>query len=297
MKVYINKITGLDDALVSLLMSKRSWTREKEETIRDDIGDSLGRDGMVIAPTAEFRNWMNKLIKYGLDPEYGHTTLLRYIDISITVDGLHRAGQDDWDAHVARMDNRIVRASTRLGTFAEGEISDYYKGKILFPHEVTELPQEIEKNGTKYVKVPFGYVQKGLEKDKDVVRGLYPESIPSSFIFKVQYPELCHILQMRDSVEGHANPEVQELANEIERQLKEWNPWLGNNVWNLCMQPAGRKAMIEIDKYKDSVRQLAEKILGLKKDSELLEALEDQGVDDWEGYEQALAIARGEQEC
>ena len=29
MKVYLNEITGIAPAMVSLLMSKRSWTREK----------------------------------------------------------------------------------------------------------------------------------------------------------------------------------------------------------------------------------------------------------------------------
>ena len=31
MKVYLNEITGLADALTSMYMSKRSWTRELEE--------------------------------------------------------------------------------------------------------------------------------------------------------------------------------------------------------------------------------------------------------------------------
>ena len=34
MKVYVNKITGIDDAIVSMFMSKRSWTRELEEDIQ-----------------------------------------------------------------------------------------------------------------------------------------------------------------------------------------------------------------------------------------------------------------------
>ena len=36
MKVYLNEVTGLADALVSMYMSKRTWTRELEEEIRLD---------------------------------------------------------------------------------------------------------------------------------------------------------------------------------------------------------------------------------------------------------------------
>lgn len=244
MKMFINKITGLDDAMVSLLMSKRSYTREKEMEIRDMVVNNTNWYGGLVHGTNfdEFSLWMDKLIKFGVG--YGHTTLLRFIDISITVEGLHRAGQDDWDAHVARMDNRIVRASTRLAGFKEGEISDWYRDKIIFPFEVfkgmgIDIPQAVNIKGINYVKVDYGYVDERYIDNQDVKRGLYPESIPSNFIFKVQYPELCHILQHRDS-NGHANPEVQMLADTIENELKKWNKWLGENVWNVIMQPAGR---------------------------------------------------------
>ena len=35
MTVYVNKVRGIDDAIVTMFMSKRSWTREKEMHIRD----------------------------------------------------------------------------------------------------------------------------------------------------------------------------------------------------------------------------------------------------------------------
>jgi thymidylate synthase ThyX len=245
MKVYLNKITGIDDAMVSMLMSKRSYTRAKEEEIRAMVVNNTNWYGGLVHGTDydKFSMWMDKLIKYGV--KEGHTTLLRFIDISFTVEGLHRAGQDDWDAHVARMDNRIVRASTRLGSFQEGEISDWYKDKIKFPFEVLQqlgikLPENIiDDNGVEFVKTDYGYVREDLQDNQDAKRGLYPESIPSNFIFKVQYPELCHILQHRDC-NGHANPEVKILAEDIKVQLNNWNWWLGENVWKVIMQPAGR---------------------------------------------------------
>ena len=35
MKTYLNQISGIDDAIVSLYMSKRTWTREREIHIRE----------------------------------------------------------------------------------------------------------------------------------------------------------------------------------------------------------------------------------------------------------------------
>lgn len=245
MEVYLNKITGLDDAMVSMIMSKRNYTREKEMEIRTMVVNNTNWYGGLVHGTDydKFSIWMDKLMKYGV--EQGHTTLLRFIDLSFTVGGLHRAGQDDWDAHTVRMDNRIVRSSTRLGSFEEGEISDWYKDKIKFPFEILnnmgiELPGNmIDNNGIEWVKTDYGYVREDLQDNQDVKRGLYPESIPSDFIFKIQYPELCHILQHRDN-NGHANPEVKILAEDIKMQLNVWNEWLGKNIWNIIMQPAGR---------------------------------------------------------
>lgn len=37
MKVYLNKITGISDAMISMLMSKKSWTREKAEDIKNAV--------------------------------------------------------------------------------------------------------------------------------------------------------------------------------------------------------------------------------------------------------------------
>ena len=56
--------------------------------------------------------------------------MLRFIDISVTVEGLHRAGQDDWDSHAARFNNRIIRSSTRLASFGY-EMSEWYQDKII----------------------------------------------------------------------------------------------------------------------------------------------------------------------
>ena len=37
MKVYLNEITGMADALVSMYMSKRTWTPELDKEIRTEV--------------------------------------------------------------------------------------------------------------------------------------------------------------------------------------------------------------------------------------------------------------------
>lgn len=242
MKVYLNEITGLADAAVSLLLSKRSWTREKEINIRKFFREETTIYGTCATdcnPSKKFCEWMDKIIKYGVQEH--HTEILRGIEFSFTVEGLHRAGQDDWDAHVRRF-QQCVRSSTRLAEFSNGEKSDYYQGKILYPFEALEkvgwgIPTEIKVDGYKYVITNFGYVREDLKDDKDVKRGLYPLAIPSNFTFKCTYADLGHIIQLRDSVAGNANPEVQQVADEIKRLVTEANNWLGENLNKIQSDP------------------------------------------------------------
>jgi len=238
MRIYLNKITGIDDALVSLLMSKRSWTREKEEEIRKLVKENTDEFGFLKGNNEEFMTKVEKLMNYGVT--IGHTTLLRYIDLSFTVEGLHRGAQDDFDSHAKRLDNRIVRSSTRLARFKEGEKSDYYQGKIMFHDEIAkilnlELPETVDVNGETFIKTDYGYIREDLKENNDVKRGLYPLSIPSNSIFKVQYPELCHIVQHRDKNSG-ANPELKEMIEQLKIELRSKFPILEENLTKLKMQ-------------------------------------------------------------
>lgn len=244
MKVYLNKITGIDDAIVSMYFSKRTWTREKELHIREVCDDVLNADGRIwnsphcykSENIREFNGWMDSLCRFGTK----HITLLRFIDFSITVDGLHRAGQDDWDAHAKRYDNRIIRASTRLADFSGGEMSDFYRGKII-PTDMAlsalgiSMPDTVEREGQTYVKAVNGYILKGMEDNRDVKRGLYMLSIPSSFIFKVNLTEWAHVYKERRK-EGGANPEVKEccesIADQIERFHRQFNRELFMSIQN-----------------------------------------------------------------
>lgn len=216
MEVYLNRIDGWDDAILTMFYSKRTITREFEQHVRQAVYESTlhnpayGPVGSLIDSMCweEVQDWLAKLFKWA--PV--HTTMGRFLDLSFTVYGMHRAGQDDWDAHAKRYNNRIIRSSTRLADFKGGEMSEYYEGKIV-PTDVAlaalgiVTPDEIEYQGQTYVRAVNGYILKGMENSKDVKRGLYMLSIPSNFIFKVDLTEFAHVYKERRQ-EGTAAPEV-----------------------------------------------------------------------------------------
>ena len=227
MKVYLNSITGIDDAIVTMYMSKRSWTREKEGRIRYVVSKVIDRNGKYYdtqdkALYDEFQSMLSKLFKWGKR----HITMLRYIDLSITVEGLHRGAQDDFDSHAKRLDNRIVRSSTRLATYGN-EMSEWYKDKIYTTDEVCafldiELPNSFKSlEGITYVKTTNGYIREDLQDDKDVKRGLYMLSIPSNFIYKCNITEFAHIVKERDK-NSSANPELKIMMELTIDKLCEW---------------------------------------------------------------------------
>ena len=228
MNITVNSITGFEDAFVAMYISKRSWTPELDKEIRDVCDDVLDRHGFIklscdVESLEKFNNWLEMLLRMGRK----HITVLRYIDISIMTEGLHRAGQDDVDAHARRFDNRIIRSSTRLAEFSDGEMSDFYKGKIIPTDQALEIlniniPDSFEFMGRTYYKSPNGYVKEGFEKNKDVKRGLYMLSIPSNFISKINLCEWGHVFKERNQ-NGGANPEVKEWAEEVMRQITSYH--------------------------------------------------------------------------
>ena len=188
MKVYLNEVTGLADALVSMYMSKRTWTRELEEEIRLDC--SIVEEVMSNKYVREHYSHSNNTIKDRMDKRlnsfckfaWKHTTMLDFITISVTVEGLHRAGQDDWDAHACRFNNRIIRSSTRLADFSENELSDYYKDKVI------------------------------------------PTESALDMLEKCNLAQWAHVYKMRNKNSG-ANPEVKEVAEAIQDAVEEILPW------------------------------------------------------------------------
>lgn len=229
MKVTVNSMTGFEDAFVAMYISKRTWTPELDKDIRnvcDRVLDKHGRikHGLFNSEDLEkFDHWINILLKMGRK----HITVLRFIDISIMTEGLHRAGQDDVDSHARRFDNRIIRSSTRLATFSDNEMSDFYEDKVLTTNQALkilnmDIPNSFEYKGSKYVKSPNGYVKEEYKDNKDVKRGLYMLSIPSNFISKINLCEWSHVFKQRNH-DGGANPEVKEWAEEIMKQITKFH--------------------------------------------------------------------------
>ena len=242
MNVYLNEITGVADALTSMYMSKRTWTRELEEEIRRDckVIDIFNKckypSSEPFSALAEYES-AEERVKKRLESfckfAWKHITMLDFITLSVTVEGLHRAGQDDWDAHAYRFNNRIIRSSTRLADFSEDEMSDFYKGKIV-PTELAldilgeELPEKIVYNNEVYVRSAGGYVREDLQNNRDAKRGLYRMCIPSNFIFKINLAQWAHVYKMRNK-NGTANPEVKEVAERLQDAVEEVLPWFNRD--------------------------------------------------------------------
>lgn len=222
MKVYLNEINGLWAAIDAMYFSKRTWTREAEEKLMrmyhenyDERGKCKLGEGYI---TTEFNKLMDNLFKWSTS----HITLAKFLDFTFTVEGLHRGAQDDFDSHAKRLDNRIVRSSTRLSKFGN-EKSEWYEGKIITTDEVLERfniqkPSTVMVDGVNYVACTNGYVREDLKNDKDVLRGLYMLSIPSNFIFKCNGTEFAHIINERDS-DSHAAPELRLMVEECKRLI------------------------------------------------------------------------------
>ncbi len=243
MEITYLKISGWDGAIRSMYMSLGNYTPELENTLKLCHAIEEYKDSMKMAPNAipsdsvsalvsfdDIMSWYEqekqKVIKFGSK----HITLLRYLDITMTVKGLHRGAQDDFDAHAERFDNRIVRMSTRTKNNENIiELSDYYKGKVLSFVDINDaitLPATIEKSGEIYRKTSLGYVNEKYLDDKDVRRGLIPLAIASTFTVKVQITEYCHVVRERNSG-GNAHPELKQLIEMsiplIEEQVPEFN--------------------------------------------------------------------------
>ena len=236
MNVTLNNIRGIEDAMVSLYISKGNYTSELNERIRKNHNMNTYCNGMIfkdIDPESEkrkeFMDRFAKVIKYGKQ----HTTILRFIDFSFVVEGLHRGGQDDLDAHAQRFNNRIIRQSTRLGAF-DGSVSEYYKDKILTLDEFIKLfginvPDEIEVENSEtgkndiYVRSVGGYVNKTYidehpNESQDVKRGLYNLAIPSTCIVKCDLLEFSHVYKMRNK-DSYAHSELRDCIEQLTVKL------------------------------------------------------------------------------
>lgn len=229
MNVYLNEISGLWNAIDSMYMSKRSWTRERETEIKSLYSMCFDRWGKHRPARDEYEAQMNDLIEKLLKWAPRHITMTRFLDFSFTVEGLHRGAQDDFDSHAKRLENRILRSSTRLSKFG-AEKSDWYRGKILTTDEVLEhldmpMPEKVLYCGDTYVRTVNGYVLEEYANNKDVLRGLYMLSIPSNFTFKINCTEFAHLLKERDE-NSNAHPELRDCVERMLSQIQHEIPQL-----------------------------------------------------------------------
>ena len=89
MQVFLNRVDGIDDAIISMFLSKRTLTRDLEMEIRNEtiahsatmIYDGNGPFGGLYDPSQKLDDWLTKLFKWGVK----HYTMLRFIDLSFTV--------------------------------------------------------------------------------------------------------------------------------------------------------------------------------------------------------------------
>ena len=234
MKVRLNSVTGIDDAIVSMFVSKHTLTSELEDQIRNTVESVTSRDGkycpsvLISEEVENYNKWVTQLCSWGKR----HITMLRFIDFSVTVYGLHRGGQDDWDAHAKRFDNRIIRNSSRAGGIKRFDnlqnLSDYYKDKVLTTDAAVELlnldlPDTIKYNDSVYIRTFNAYIREDCKDNQDVKRGLYNLGFPSDFIFKINLTEYAHVYKERNS-KGTANPEVKECAESLADQIENFQP-------------------------------------------------------------------------
>lgn len=71
MEIYLNRIDGFDDAIISMFLSKRTLTRELECAIRREVNmcsNSVFFDdspiGALVAMTEQLEDWLKKLFKW-----------------------------------------------------------------------------------------------------------------------------------------------------------------------------------------------------------------------------------------
>ena len=241
MKVNIIEIAGLAPAIKALYISKRTLNEQIANEIDNTIWsvtdnkEFLKEFAHVDHPEefGRFNDYMEKIVKWGI--RYDHASLLDFIQIYTHIEGLHRGAGDDFDAHAGRM-SAIIRSSTRLATHRDYEMSDWYKGKILYPSEFvdTEFEESVSYPDGKYVKTNFGFVREDLLGDKDVERGLVPLAAPQNNINCISYREWRYIYYRRGQ-HTSAAPELKNAMEMFKEELTKKMPVLGeylDKVWS-----------------------------------------------------------------
>lgn len=261
MSIKLKAISGYAPAITSLKMTKRHYDDVNYEKLIDDVHIVTDAHGffknekdfreeaeIFLDNESEIRSYinakmsisenilsdLNKLAKWGagvgLDAwiDDGHETILRYIDLSFVGENLGYGTVADLDSHVARMNNRMIRSSSRIAKYDQDERSEWYVGRICSIEDMLETfgksaPNSfVNSEGKVFIKTPNGYVVEGEETDGDARRGNYPLCIPMQCIFNVNLYDLRHIYMRRNKY-THATPElknaIEDLADQVEQAI------------------------------------------------------------------------------
>lgn len=192
MKFVLYKVSGYEEAIMSLRMSKgKFFSIDKAKEIQELVHLVTNSQGFICSKSeyefklqiyntgtnpkitgdyeldiTEFKRLLTLTFDNSMH-KFNHHTLMKYIDISFFTEGLHRGAQDDLDAHAIAFNNRITRFSTRLAEINEQKLSEWYQDKVIpfsdFKwHDGEKLldtmPSELEINGEVFDLTPFGYV-------------------------------------------------------------------------------------------------------------------------------------------
>jgi len=250
MEVNIVEISGYVTAICSMYMTNRNLPPERKEHIIEVVEKATNRYGFINKKNSTEKNvflaYLEKTITYGIKHE--HHQILKFIDVHIHMEGLHRAAQDDYDAHAKRLE--IIRSTTRTIKGANhAEFSNFYKDKVMTFDEMYEylngsgMHENVRLyDETQWVKKPWGYVLKEHENNPDVVRGLTPLGMSSENISKVPYGEhLQHIynLRRRNPKGKNANPELQTAMEVLREDLAVKCPPLGFYLGKVWVESGG----------------------------------------------------------
>lgn len=171
MKFHLYKVSGYEEAIMSLRMSKGKFSWESALAVQDLVYVCTNRHGFLSdfheyrckldelyllddgvqhpkitgdywRDISEFKRLLNLVMDEAMG-HHDHHTLMKYIDVSFFTDGLHRGAQDDLDSHAISFNNRITRFSTRLAVIDDVKVSEWYEDKVIPFHMAHKLIRSI----------------------------------------------------------------------------------------------------------------------------------------------------------
>lgn len=221
MDVHLTSISGIDDAICSMLADRGELTREKELEVRREVSRcarskfdfdnpdaSIGR---LEDPSEKLCGWLSELCSCDMTSQ----AYLSFVKLGISVYGMNRGSE---------MGFKFDFDDVRMFPGKVGETpSEYYENKILTMPDVLEhlgidTPDEIEVDGHVYLKQKNGYVLKGFENDPDVQAGLNMLAQSSDFVMQCDLISFARVYKLRGYA-SDAHFELQTMVEAVQLQL------------------------------------------------------------------------------